>query len=212
MLTINRFLFKEISTGFLVSQDLFSNSFPCLETKRLSLQQTTQEDVKDVFAVFCDPKVTRFHDLDTFTHLDEASRIIERRAKRFEDGKGIRWAIVYKQGNYLIGSCGFTWLKEKNAAEIGYELKSQFWRQSIMSEAITAILQYGFNHREIQFVIAEIMLDNIASRGLFKKLGFQSQGILEKRGFWKGKYHALEQFKLMKTEFIVSYFTDYDNT
>ena len=80
-----------------------------------------------------------------------------------------------------------------------------------MSEAITAILQYGFNSGEIQFVIAQVMLGNIASRGLLKKLGFQSQGILKKRGFWKGKHHDLEQFKLMKTEFIVSYPTGHDN-
>ena len=195
----------------IINQDLFSNSFPRLETKRLLLRQTTQEDVEDVFAVFCDFKVTRFHDLDTLTHLDEASMVIERRAKGFENGHGIRWAIVYKQSNCSIGSCGFTWLKEKNAAEVGYELNSQFWKQGIMSEAIAAILQYGFRSREIRFVIAEIMLDNIASRRLLEKLGFQSQGILKKRGFWKGRYHDLEQFKLMKTEFIMSCPTDRDN-
>ena len=99
-----------------MSQDLFSHSFPCLETKRLLLRQTTKEDVEAVFAVFSDPKVTQFHNLDTFSHLDEASQVIERRTKGFKNGKGIRWAIVYKQSNCYIGSCGFTWLKEINAA------------------------------------------------------------------------------------------------
>ncbi len=177
-------------------------SFPYLETRRLLLRQATQEDVEAIFAVFSEPKVTQFHDLDTFTHLDEASKVIERRAKGFESGRGIRWAIIHKPSNSLIGSCGFTWLKEINAAEVGYELKSQFWRQGIMSEALSAILQYGFNSREIQFVIAEIMLENLASRRLLEKLCFQSQGILKKRGFWKGKHHDLEQFKLTKTKFM----------
>lgn len=58
-------------------------SFPCLETKRLLLRQATLEDVEAMFALFSDPKVTRFHDLDTFTHLDEADLVIERRAKGF---------------------------------------------------------------------------------------------------------------------------------
>jgi ribosomal-protein-alanine N-acetyltransferase len=102
----------------------------------------------------------------------------------------------------LIGSCGFTWNKEANAAEIGYELASQFWRQGIMSEALRAILQYGFGNKEVQFVIAQIMLENIASRRLLKKLGFQSQGVLTRHGFWKGKHHDLEQFTLLKSEFI----------
>ncbi len=187
---------------FLMSQDFSLTSFPCLETKRLWLRQATQEDVEAMFALFSDLKVTQFHDLDTFAHFDEANKVIERRAKGFESGRGIRWAIAHKQNNYSIGSCGFTWHSEANTAEVGYELKSELWRQGIMSEALSAILQYGFSSREIQFVIAEVMLENVASKRLLEKLGFQSQGILKKRGFWKGKEHDLERFRLTKTEFI----------
>jgi ribosomal-protein-alanine N-acetyltransferase len=42
------------------------------------------------------------------------------------------------------------------------------------------------------------MLDNIASKNLLEKLGFQSQGILKQHGFWKGKHHDLEQFVLTR--------------
>jgi len=127
--------------------------------------------------------------------------IVERRAKGFKTGRGIRWGIARKPSNYLIGSCGFTWNKEFNAAEVGYELASQFWRQGIMSEALRAILNYGFEVKGVQFVIAEIMLDNVASRRLLEKLGFQSQGIFRERGFWKGKHHDLEEFRLMRDKF-----------
>ena len=176
-------------------------SFPNLETDRLWLRQATQEDVEAVFAVFSDPDVTQFHDLNTFTRLNEAVEVIERRTKGFERGRGIRWGIARKPNKNLIGSCGFTWDRETNAAEIGYELASQFWRQGIMSEALCTILRYGFERREVQFVIAEIMLENVASRRLLEKLGFQSQRILKERGFWKGKHHDLEKFILMKSEF-----------
>ena len=176
-------------------------SFPALETKRLLLRQTTQEDTEAVFAVFSDPKVTQFHDRNTLVHLDEANQIIERWTRGFESRRGIRWGIAERHNNYLIGSCGFTWHQQANAAEVGYELSSHYWRQGIMSEALKAILQYGFIDREIQFVIADIMIENIASRKLLEKLGFRSQGILEKRGFWKAKHHDLERFKMTKTEF-----------
>jgi [ribosomal protein S5]-alanine N-acetyltransferase len=154
-----------------------------------------------VFAVFSDPKVTRFHDLDTFTHLDEASGVIERWVRGFESGQRIRWGIACKQDNCLIGSCGFRWDREANAAVVGYELASQFWRQGIMNEALSAILQYGFGRRGVQSAIAEIMLENIASKRLLEKLGFQSRGVLREHGFWKGRHHDLEQFMLMRTEF-----------
>ena len=53
----------------------------------------------------------------------------------------------------------------------------------------------------MQFVIAEIMLENVASRRLLEKLGFQSQGVLKERGFWKGEHHDLEQFVLTRSGF-----------
>ena len=177
-----------------------SSSFPCLKTERLWLRQATQKDAEAIFAVFSDPKVTQFHNLVTFTRLDEAIEVIERRKKGFESGRGIRWGIGRKLDNALIGSCGFTWDREANAAEVGYELASQFWRQGIMSEALRAILQYGFD-RGVEFVMASIMLENVASRRLLEKLGFQSQGVLKNHDFWKGEHHDLEQFRLMRTEF-----------
>lgn len=184
-----------------MSQDFSLISFPELETERLLLRQATPADAQAIFTVFSDPQVTQFHDLDTLTQIEEAIAVIERRAKGFETGRGIRWAIARKSDNYLMGSCGFTWDRQTNSAEVGYELASQFWKQGIMSEALQAILQYAFEKIGLEFVIAEIMLENLASRTLLEKLGFQSQVILKQQGFWKGKSHDLERFSLIKAEF-----------
>jgi len=175
-------------------------SFPRLETESLLLRQETPEDAEAVLAVFSDPAVTQFHDLDTLTTLKEAVGVIERRAQRFADEQGIRWGIARKLDNLVIGSCGFQWDKPVHGAEIGYELASRFWGQGIMTEALQAIMQFGFEKMRLQFVTAEVMLDNIASRSLLKKLGFSSQGVLKQHGFWQGQYHDLEQFVLLRPE------------
>ena len=127
--SITIYTYEKRLKEFLMSQDLSSTPFPCLKTKRLLLRQTTQEDTEAVFAVFSDPKVTQFHDLNTLIHLYEANQIIEQRVRGFKSGRGIRWAIAERQNNYLIGSCGFTWHQQANTAEVGYELSSQYWRQ-----------------------------------------------------------------------------------
>ncbi|AUB41214.1 rimJ, ribosomal-protein-alanine N-acetyltransferase [Nostoc flagelliforme CCNUN1] len=156
------------------------------------------QDAEAIFAVFSDPGVTQFHDLDTFTSIKEAIAVVERRAKRFEQGDGIRWGIVHKQDKVLIGSCGFQLNPQEDSAEIGYELASTFWRQGIMTEAVRTILQFGFEKMGLRFVLAQVMLDNIASKKLLEKLGFQSQGVLKQCGFFKGQFHDLEQFVLNK--------------
>ncbi|MBD2121855.1 GNAT family N-acetyltransferase [Trichocoleus sp. FACHB-262] len=80
--------------------------FPHLDTERLLLRQTTLDDADAVFAIFADPHVTQFHDLDTLTHVEQAIALIERRAKEFELGHGIRWGIALKANHRLLGSYG----------------------------------------------------------------------------------------------------------
>lgn len=183
-----------------MSVDFLLSPFPELETEQLFLRKAIPGDAQSIFAVFTDPAVTQFHNLSTFVCIEEATGFIERQAKRFESGRGIRWGIAQKKDNILIGSCGFSWNQQGHSAEIGYELASAFWRQNIMTEALRAILKFGFDTVSLQSVIAEIMLDNIASRRLLKKLGFQSQGVLNQHRFWKDQHHDLEQFILTKTE------------
>ncbi|MBW4460922.1 MAG: GNAT family N-acetyltransferase [Nodosilinea sp. WJT8-NPBG4] len=174
--------------------------FPDLETPRLWLRQSTEADAEAIFSLFSDSRVTQFHNLDTFTQLDEARAVVERRKVGLETDRGIRWAIALKPSNSLIGSCGFTWDKASNLAEVGYELASQYWRKGIMTEALSAILTYGFEVEGLDNIVAEVMLENIASQQLLKKLGFQSQGMLKNRGFWKGRHHDLEQFLLPRPQ------------
>lgn len=174
--------------------------FPNLETPRLRLRQATEADAEAIFSLFSDPQMTQFHDLDTFTHLDQARAVIERRKMGFESNRGIRWAIALKPSNSLIGSCGFTWDRATNQAEVGYELAREFWRQGIMVEALSIIFSYGFEVENLRHIIAEVMVDNLASTQLLKKLGFQSQCMLREHGFWKGKHHDLERFVLSKPQ------------
>ncbi|MEM1292590.1 MAG: GNAT family N-acetyltransferase [Cyanobacteria bacterium P01_H01_bin.162] len=189
-----------------MSNDSVSEPFPYLETERLWLRQTTLEDGPDIFAVFADPKVTEFHNLETFQTLGEALKVIERRIEIFSDGHGIRWGIELKATQHIVGSCGFSWHPDPaiKGAEMGYELASGLWRQGIMSEALSAILRYGFETKELSFVIAQVMLDNVASKKLLETLGFESQKIIQPGGFWKGQHHDLEQFVLEKSDFVFS--------
>ncbi|MEH2279197.1 MAG: GNAT family protein [Nostoc sp.] len=181
-----------------MSKDFSLSSFPQLETERLLLRETTLQDAEAIFAVFCDPGVTQFHDLDSFTSIKEAIAVIERRAKRLERGDGIRWGIARKQDNVLIGSCGFHVNPQEHSAEVGYELASTFWKQGIMTEAVGSILQFGFEKMDLRFIVGQVMVDNIASKKLLEKLGFHSQGVLKQYGFFKGQFHDLEQFVLQK--------------
>jgi len=45
------------------------------------------------------------------------------------------------------------------------------------------------------------MLENTASVKLLQKLGFLEEGILRGYGYWKGQFHDLRIFSLLKKDY-----------
>ncbi|KAB2334649.1 GNAT family N-acetyltransferase [Cytobacillus depressus] len=163
--------------------------FPQLETKRVILRKLQMDDAPSIFRYFSKDEVTIFYDLDTFTTEKEAEDLIESLLYRYEMRKQIRWAIVLKESGQFIGTCGYHSIEEEHwKAEIGYELHPDYWRQGLMTEVISAVVQYGFNELELNRIEAFYDPRNIASARVLEKIGFEFEGVLRKRFFIKGKF------------------------
>lgn len=174
-----------------------SESFPRLETDRLILRAAKLADAEALYRVYADADVTRFLDMEAIASIEQARRIILHRSDRFRSGQAIRWGIALRSSNQLIGSCGFS-LRPGFRAEIGYELAADYWRKGIMSETLTAVIAYGWRSTNLNRFEAFTMIGNTASAQLLLKLGFQEEGILRDYGFWKGSFHDLRSFSLLR--------------
>ncbi|GJM42631.1 MAG: N-acetyltransferase [Ardenticatenaceae bacterium] len=177
-----------------------ATTFPQLETERLILREyrLDEADQAALFRIFSDGRVTRYYNLKTFTEPEEAKRLLVKRYDRFWQGRGVRWAIVPKGHDALVGSCGFNALDfRSNVAELGYELARPYWQRGLMTEAVSAIINYGFTNLPMARIEAWVMPQNKASANLLIKLGFQSEGVLDKKGYWDGRFHDLELFSLL---------------
>ena len=165
------------------------------------LRETRASDAEAIFRIFSDPAVTRYHNQETFARREEALEVVRCRAELFRNGWGIRWGIARKEDDLLIGACGFNnWTGAWSHAEIGYELGSPWWRQGIMTEALSAILCYGFEQLHLNRVHALVMPENTASIRLLETLGFTAEGTLRQFGRWKGRFHDLTMLSLLKSE------------
>ncbi|MDF5706189.1 MAG: GNAT family protein [Nostoc sp. S4] len=176
------------------------NNFPQLTTENLILRETKLADVPAIFQIFADDEVTKYHDLETATSLEQVQFIIERRAERFKNQQGIRWGIAKKEDNIIIGSCGYS-IKNRFQAEIGYELARGYWRKGLMTEALRTIIHWGFHQLNLNRIEAFVMLENTASIKLLGNLRFVEEGILREYGFWKGQFHDLKIFSLLKSDY-----------
>ncbi len=65
-------------------------------------------------------------------------------------------------------------------AEIGYWLGEKHWGNGIISEAVQAISEYGFDRFKLLRIWAEVFEWNPASMRVLEKCGFVREGILHK--------------------------------
>ena len=178
-------------------------AFPQLETERLVLNQQVLADSKLIFEMFSDPDVIQFYDLD-FSHEGQAIELINNDAKRYELGEGIRWAIRDKATHKLLGGCGINRFECSNhVAVIGYEFFKAYWGRGYATEAIAKLIEFSFSAKcpkHVNKIEAYIMMGNNGSEGVLKKLGFKCDGILREHGYWKGDYHDLKVFSLLRSD------------
>lgn len=163
-------------------------TFPVLHTERLTLRAVTRSDAAVMFRIMRDPRVTRYFGSAPMVSPDEAVQRIERIEQAFRDQTGVRWAITRHGNPELLGTCGYWRLvKPHGWAEIGYELAPEWWGQGIMTEAVGAVVQFGFTTMGLHRAEAQIHPANVGSRRVLEKLGFVQEGY-----FRENYYEAAE--------------------
>jgi ribosomal-protein-alanine N-acetyltransferase len=152
-------------------------TFPVLETERFVLRAPTLDDADDMFRIMSDVRVTRYFGALPMVARVEAEQRVERIHTAFQEHNGIRWAIADRASGQLVGTAGF-WrlIKPHFRAEIGYELAPEWWGKGVMTEALSAMLAFGFTRMGLHSVEAHIHPDNGASRRVLEKLGFVQEG------------------------------------
>jgi ribosomal-protein-alanine N-acetyltransferase len=154
------------------------HTFPILETERLLLRQLAAADAQDYFLFLSDAENIRYYDPAPMTQLEQAEKSIERHRRRFAQQEALRWGITLKGENRVIGTGGYSWDAENHSAGLSYILAKPYWNQGIMTEAVTAMIQFGFAHIHVHRIEARVAYPNLASTHLLKKLGFQEEGRL----------------------------------
>ena len=104
----------------------------------------------------------------------------------------------------MIGSCGcYMANKDFRSAEIGFELHRDYWRQGIMTEAMTAVRNFCYSDKfffELNRVQAITSLKNEASIRFLTILGFKQEGLLREYGYWNNRFHDLRMYSILRRE------------
>lgn len=101
-----------------------------------------------------------------------------------------------------IGCIGITpgEYEYSRSGEIGYWLAKQYWGQGLMKLAIEQQCQAVFAETDIVKVFAVVFADNLASKRVLDKAGFEQEAILRKAIYKNGHFYDKHVFSLFCTE------------
>ncbi len=163
--------------------------FPVLTTERLVLRCMEPHDDAALFAMRSDERTMQHIGRPRATTIDDARALIERITAERMAGTGITWTITRKGDDGLIGTIGYYRMKlEHFRGEVGYMLAPDHWRQGLMSEALDAAVQCGFQRFGLHSIEAITDPGNIASNALLKRCGFVREGLFKENYFWNGRF------------------------
>lgn len=152
--------------------------FPSLDTPRLVLREVVPSDAADILEFRGDPEVQKTNDLASYQDVAEAHAHIVEIHKWFTEKKAVTWGVTLRGEDRVHGLIGFYfWDQQYYKTDLGYDLARRYWRQGITTEAILALLAFGFGKMHLHRMNVDTRVDNLASVRLMEKLGFHAEGV-----------------------------------
>lgn len=115
-----------------------------------------------------------------------------------EDTKG---TFLICAADQIVGAISFFPASYYNGLEFGYILFDEASRgKGYMTEAVSLLVKHLFATKKINRLQIAAVPDNIASKRVAEKCGFQFEGIIREAAFMHGKNHDIALYSLLRSE------------
>ena len=148
-----------------------------LITDRLILRPFTESDLEDFFEYASVEGVGEMAGWHHHENIEETKEILTMFIKSDKV-----FAITLKDSGKVIGSLGvekygneekLTEFSNLQGRELGFVLGRDYWGQGLMPEAVSKVIEYLFNVRNLDFLTCGHFLCNNQSRRVQEKCGFR---------------------------------------
>lgn len=162
-----------------------------LKTARLTLRAARPDDLSDLFEVFGDPVAMRYWSSAADKTEDQLLPRLNRMINS-DDTQPTTYFVIERDGR-AIGTAGGA-----SSSEIGFILHRAYWRQGIVSEALSVIIPHLWQVLDVPELTADVDPRNDASVGLLKSLGFKVTGTEKNTYFINGEWSDSVYFALAR--------------
>lgn len=182
-----------------------ARELPTLTTARLVLRPLVAGDTARIAELAGDPAVAqRLDRVPTPFPIALAARWIARRNLRWRERRGLTLAITRAPDPGLIGTASLKVSTAHRHAELGYWVAAAAWGDGIATEAVAALIDWGFSALRLHRIHARVLADNPASQRVVAKLGLTIEGT--RRGHYRrgDEYLDVIELGVVRTEWITA--------
>ena len=167
------------------------------ETPRLILQEIEYSDAEDLYEMDSDPEVHKLIEKNPVKSMEEMEQVIRMIQAQYQKNGIGRWAVVNKITLECLGWAGLRLVEEltnnrRHYYDLGYRFKQKHWGQGYATEASKACIQYGFEHINMDFIVAMVDPLQKKKKNVLTKLGFTYRESFDYHG------EPTEWFELIK--------------
>ncbi len=172
-----------------------------LKTERLVLRPLVARDAPALFGIFSNPQVMRYWSSAAWDLEAVAADYIAKDARALRKGEHLRLGIETGTSAELIGMCTlYAFMRQCRRAEIGYALSRAYWGRGYMHEALSRLLDYGFENLELHRVETDVDPRNMASVRSLERLGFLKEGYMRERWIVDGEVSDTSFYGLLRSD------------
>lgn len=148
-----------------------------IETKRLILRPFCALDAQAVYNNWAsDPQVTRYLSWPYHAELAITQQVLDMWLEAYNE-RTYHWAIVLKELGEPIGSITFHNMNQRDLrTEVGYCIGRPWWSAGLVTEALTAVLDFAFKEVGFNRIEAIHSKNNPASGAVMRKVGMSYEG------------------------------------
>ena len=162
-----------------------------LKTKRLILTEweNSEEDINVLIKNFNDENIYKTLLNPPYPYTQEnAETWLKTREKSKEKGDYC-FKIINKKNNKIIGHISLDCRNNPKTAEVGYWIEEESWKNGYATEALKAIIKFGFETLELHKICSAYYKDNPASGRVMQKCNMEYEGTQKEQIFKNGIYH-----------------------
>jgi RimJ/RimL family protein N-acetyltransferase len=119
----------------------------------------------------------------------------------FEAGEATTYAITLNETVQLVGAIGIHINKSNRIGEIGYWIGKLFWNRGYATEAVKAVIAYGFEQLGLNRIHARHMTKNAASGRVMEKAGMKFEGVLRQSIYRWEKFEDAAIYSILQEEY-----------